>query len=83
MEEEGGILIFGTDGGSNYTITRRAWCVFKYKNHKQRLLGYQDKSEEKVYPIINSVTKAWIQGRDITLLLVMNYSILLDDPDEK
>ena len=40
MEEKGDVLIFDTGGGRNVTITRIAWNVFEYKNHKQRLLGY-------------------------------------------
>ena len=47
MEEEGYILIFDTGGDSNGNITRREWHVFEYKNHKQRLLGYQDKVRER------------------------------------
>ena len=45
-------------------------------------MGYQDKSEGKVYPIVNTVTKVWIQGRDLPVLLVMNYATFLDDTDE-
>ena len=82
MEEEGGIIIFDTGGGRNGTATRRAWHVFDYKNHKYILLGQQDKSEGKVYPVVNDVMKAWIQGRDLPVLLVMNYATLLDDPNE-
>ena len=52
------------------------------KNLKYRLLGCQDKSEWTVYPIVNAVTKAWIQGRDIPILLVVIYATLLDNPDE-
>ena len=44
---------------------------------------YQDKNEGKLYPIVNALTKTWIQGRDLLVLLVMNYSTLLNDPDEK
>ena len=81
MGEEGDILIFDTSGGINGTITRRAWHIFEYKNHKQRLLGYQDKSEGKVYPIVNAVAKAQIQGRYMLVLIVMKYSTLLDYTD--
>ena len=45
MEEEGDILIFDTGGEINGTITRRAWNIFEYTNHEQRLMVYQDKSE--------------------------------------
>ena len=79
MEEKGDIIIIDTCGGRNGTITIIAWHVFEYTNHKQRLLVYRDKSEVKVYPIVSAVTKAWIQGRDILVLLGMNYSTLLDD----
>ena len=82
MEEEGDILIFDIVSGRDGTITRRLCYVFEYKNHKQRLLGYQDKILGKVYPIINAVTKAWIQGRDLPVLLMMNYSTMLDDTYE-
>ena len=82
VEEEYGILIFDTGGGSNGTTKRRTWHVFEYKNHIQRLLGYQDKSEGKMYPIFNAVTKAWIQGIDLPVLLVMNDTTLLNDQYE-
>ena len=82
MEERGDILIFYTGGVRNGNTARRAWHVFECKNHKQILLGYQDKSEGKLYPIFNAVTKAWIQGRYIPILIVMNYSALLDYLDE-
>ena len=62
MEEEDDIIIFDTGGGSNGTTTRIAWHLSEYKNHKQRLLEYQDKSERNVYPIVNAGKKAWIQG---------------------
>ena len=68
--------------GRNGTITRRAWRVFVHMNHKHILLGNRDKSDGKVYSIVNSATKAWIQGRDLTVLLMMNYVTLLDDPNE-
>ena len=51
FEEEGDILIFDTGGGRNYNTLRRVWHVFEFNNHKQRLLGYQDKSEGKVYTL--------------------------------
>ena len=57
MEEQGDILIFDTGGGSIGTIAIRARYLFEYTNQKQRLLEYQDKSEVKVYPIVNAVMK--------------------------
>ena len=56
--------------------------MFEYKNHKQRIMGYQDESEGKVYPIVDAVTKAWIQGRYLPVLLVINYSTLFNDTYE-
>ena len=82
MEKENDILIFDTVGGRNYNTTKRAWHVFEYTNHEYRLLVYQDKIEGKLYPIVNAVIKAWIQGRYLPNLLVMNYSTLLYDPYE-
>ena len=82
MEEEGGILIFDTSGGMNGIITIRAWHLFEHTNHKQRLRVYQDKSEGKLYPIVNAVMKALTQGIYLLVLLVMNYATLLNDPNE-
>ena len=45
-------------------------------------MGYQDKSEGKVYPIVYAVTKVCIQWRDLPVLLVMNYATFFDDTDE-
>ena len=82
MDVEGDILIFYTGGGRNETTTRIACHLSEYKHHKQRLLGYQDKSKRNVYHIVNAGTKAWIQGGNIPVLIVMNYATLLDDTDE-
>ena len=82
MEEEGDILIFYTGCGRNGTTIRIAWYLSEYKNNKQRILGYSDKIERNVYPIVNAGKKAWIQGGNIPVLLVMNYATLLDDTDE-
>ena len=45
-------------------------------------MGNQDKIKGNVYPIVNYVMKAWIKLRDLTVLQIMNYATLLDDPDE-
>ena len=82
MEEEGDILIFDIGGRRNGTITIRVWHVFECTNNKQILLGYQYKSERKMYPIVYAVTKVWIQGIYLPVLLMINYATLLDDPDE-
>ena len=82
MEEEGDILIFDIGGRRNGTTKIRSWHVFEYTNYKQRLIGYQDKNEGKVYPVVNALMKAWIQGRDLPVLLMMNYATFSDDPYE-
>ena len=35
-----------------------------------------------MYPIVNVLTKLWIQLRDLTLLLVMKYVTFLNDTNE-
>ena len=35
-----------------------------------------------MYLIVNAVTKAWIQGRYLTVLFVLNYSTLLENKNE-
>ena len=82
MKEEGGILIFETGGLIIETNTRKAWCVFEYTSHKKKQLGYQDKSEGKSYPIVNTVTKVWIQGIYMPALLMTNYAKLMDYPKD-
>ena len=82
VEEEGDILIFDTGGERTESTIIIAWHLYEYKIHKQRLLVYQDKSKRNVYPIFNAGAKAWIRGRDILILLVMNYATLLYDTDE-
>ena len=47
MDEEDDILIFYKGGERNGTIKIIVWHVLEYKNHKQGLLGYHDKSEQK------------------------------------
>ena len=36
----------------------------------------------KVYPIVHVLTKAWIKGRYLPVLIVINYATLLGDSDE-
>ena len=64
MEEEDDILILETGGGRNWIVTIIVWHVFEYKKQKQVPMVYKDKSEGKLYPIVNAVTKVWIQGRN-------------------
>ena len=81
MEEEGDILRFDTGCVRNSTIIRRAWHFFKQIINSD----YWDtkiKNEGKVYPIVNAVTKLWIHGRDLPVLVVNNQSTLLDDSYE-
>ena len=77
MEEEGDILILDTVGGINGTTTRIELYLFEYTNHKHRLLGYQYKSEVRLYPIVKVVKKVWIQGRDLPIPLVINNATFL------
>ena len=35
-----------------------------------------------MYPIVNTVKKAWIQGRHLPILFVTNYATLLDESYE-
>ena len=78
-EKEKDALIFDTGGGRNGTIAKIVWHVFEYTNHQQELSGYQDKSKVQFYPIVNEVTKDWINDIDIPVLLVMNYATLIYD----
>ena len=81
-EGNGNVLIFDTGGGRNGTITSRAWHIYERTSHRQEVVGYQDKSGGTICPIVNAVTKASIPGRDLPVLLVMNYVALLEDEDE-
>ena len=38
-EKDKDVLIFDTRGGWNVTITKRACCVFEFRNHQQKLCG--------------------------------------------
>ena len=63
--EKRDILIFDTDGGKNSTIAQQAWTVFETISHQQEIRGYQYTSGGKNCSIVNAVTKAFIQGRDL------------------
>ena len=76
------IVIFDTGGGRNSTITKRAWHIFEETNHRQEIRGYQDEGAGQICPIVNAVTKATIPGREMPVLLVINYAALIDDPNE-
>ena len=80
--EQNDILIFDTGGGKNPTITRRAWTIFETTNHQQEIRGYQDTSGGKICQIVNAVTKAFIPGRDLPIILIVHYAAMIDDPDE-
>ena len=76
-----GIFIIDTGGGKCSTIIQRAWKVVSNTNHKTELLGYQDKCPPQCYPIVNAITKVLLPGRD-PILLQINYTTLIDDPNE-
>ena len=80
-DEDKGVLIFDPGGVRNGTITKRAWHVFEYTNHKKKLYGCHYNSKGKVYLIFNAVTKPWITDRDIPVLLVINYETIIDEKE--
>ena len=76
------IVIFDTRGDRNTTITKKAWYVFEETNHCQEIQGHQDKEPGQVCLIVNAVIKATIPGREMSVLMVINYAILIEDPAE-
>jgi hypothetical protein len=77
------ILVIDTGGGMNATITKRAWKILHRTNHQTAMVGYQDKGSPQICEIVNAVTKATILGRDLPVLLLMNYATMLNDDQEK
>jgi hypothetical protein len=47
------------------------------------MVGYQDKGSPQICEIVNAVTKAIIMGRDCPVLLLMNYTTMLNDDQEQ
>ena len=82
VETQEDVLFFDTGGGYNSTVTKRAWHVFETTSHKQYLRGYGDKGEPKECQIVNACTKAFIPGRDLPVIFVVNYATLNEDEDE-
>eukprot|EP00957_Ditylum_brightwellii_P030024 2272318-Ditylum_brightwellii.AAC.1 len=76
------MLTFDTGGSYNSTITKKAWHVFEKTNHKQYLCRYGDKGDPKEFQIVNAATKAFNPGKEILIILVVNYATLNEDPDE-
>eukprot|EP00957_Ditylum_brightwellii_P171080 13023955-Ditylum_brightwellii.AAC.1 len=82
QDNEDNILIVGTGGGRNSTITKRAWHIFKRTNRKHIIKGYGD-NEGKLCSIVNAAKKAWINERDEPVILILNHATLIEDPNEK
>ena len=76
------VFIMDTGGGTNCTVTKRAFYVTDITNKKSSLTGYQDKSEPKLCSIVNALTKATVKGFDHPVIFHVNYATLIDDPDE-
>ena len=72
------VLIVDTGGGHYSTITTNAWLILSKTNHVTHMSGYQS-GNHKVYPVVNGVTKATIEGRRDPVLFRINYATLVDD----
>src|SRR5687767_7931696 len=81
--KDNNILVIDTGGGMNATITKRAWKILHQTNHQTAMVGYQDKGSPQMCEVVNAVTKAMIPGRDLPVLLLVNYATLLNDTTEK
>ena len=53
---------------------------FEETNHRLEIRGCQDKEPGQICPIVNAVTKATIPGKEMLVLLVINYTAPIDDP---
>ena len=49
--------------------------MFEYRKYQQEMHVYQDNSKDKIFPIVNAVTKAWIKDRYIPALLVITFKL--------
>ena len=74
------ILIMDTGGGTNCTITKRAFYIsYIIEGKKIALSGYQDRSDPKVCSIVNGQTKAFIKGRSDPVIFHINNATLVED----
>ena len=73
------IDILDSRGGRNLTITKKTWHVFEETNPRQEIQGYQYKESGQVCSIVNAVTKATNLGREMPVLLVINYATRIID----
>lgn len=71
-----------TGGGKCSTVASRAWKVTGRVNHVCCLDGCQNRGQTKKCPIVNTTTKAAIEGREELVLLGMNHAAPAGNEDE-
>ena len=77
------ILVIDTSGGTNCTITKRAFHITDIVEGKKiALSGYQEQSELKVCSIVNEQTKAFIKGKNDPVIFHINNATLIEDKEE-
>jgi hypothetical protein len=76
------ILIIDTGGGTQPTITERAWKVTHRHNIIMMMQGYQNKGPPLECPIVNALTKAQIPGWPDPVIFEVNHATLIKDQGE-
>ena len=84
LNDDTDLLIIDSGGGTNCTITQRAFHITDIIGDKKvALSGYQDQSSPKLCSIVNGQTKAIITGKKDPVIFHINCATLVEDKDEK
>ena len=76
------ILVIHTGGGKTHTVANKAWKIPEDSNVKISILGYQDKRNPELCKLVNTATKAYIRGRNESVILYQNNSTLIENDSE-
>ena len=76
------VLIVDTGGGTQPTITKRAWKVMFRHNTMISMQGYQSKASPQICAVVNATTKVTIPGREDPVIFEVNYATLIEDDNE-
>lgn len=56
-DKDSDTMIMDTGVGVLSTVTTRAWQVAERTNLTTQLIGYQDKANPRMYPVVNAIIK--------------------------
>ena len=77
------LLVKDMGGGIKAAITKQILSILQRTNHQTAMVGYQEKGSPQIFEVVNTIIKAFIKGRDMPVLFLINYATLSNNEEER